>query len=254
MMYTDEQFEELEQEELAVTKEALAAMLLILGGVKSNLENELRSFYQKYGKDGVITYAEARKWVSEKDHRRRLTVLLLLVSTKFDNVRDDLEREMKGFLTRVIEMETAFFDVEVDVEKVLATIWGLDATTWLIRLLNDIDLWDARVRADIKRHISRGSTIEQVLSMVDTRFDSINSVLTTLAISESTAIGSLARKSIFKSLGVNKYQFFSKPDERRCETCGALHGVVFPISAYEVGVTASPIHPRCRCWEVPILE
>lgn len=252
-MYTEEQFEQLEQEELAVTKEALAAMILLLGGVKSNLEKELRSFYQQYGKDGVITYAEARKWISEKDHRRRLTVLLLLVSTEFDDVRDDLEREMKGFLTKVIEMESSFFDVEVDIEKVLAAIWGLDATTWLVRLLNDIDLWDARIRADIKRLISRGSTIDQVLEILDKRFDSISSVLTTLAISESTAIGSIARKSIFKALGVGKYQFFSKPDERRCETCGALHGKIFPMSAYEVGVTASPIHPRCRCWEVPIM-
>ena len=252
-MYTEEQFEQLEQEELAVTKEALAAMILLLGGVKSNLEKELRSLYQKYGKDGVITYAEARKWISEKDHRRRLTVLLLLVTTEFDGIRDDLEREMKSFLTKVIEMESSFFDVEVDIEKVLAAIWGLDATTWLVRLLSDIDLWDARIRSDIKRLISRGASIEQVVDMLDKRFDSINSVLTTLAISESTAIGSIARKSIFKALGVDKYQFFSKPDERRCETCGALHGVVFPISAYEVGVTASPIHPRCRCWEVPIL-
>lgn len=253
MMYTEEQFEQLEQDELAVTKEALAAMLLILAGVESGLEQELRSFYQKYGKDGVITYSEARKWVSEKDHRRRLTVLLLLVTTNFDDVRDDLEREMKAFLVKIIEMESSFFDIDVDIEKVLAAIWGLDATTWLVRLLSDIDLWDARIRADIKRLISRGATIDQVISMLEKRFDSIGSVLTTLAISEATAIGSLARKSIFKELGIEKYQFFSKPDERRCETCGALHGVIFPMSAYEVGVTASPIHPRCRCWEVPIL-
>jgi SPP1 gp7 family putative phage head morphogenesis protein len=161
---------------------------------------------------------------------------------------------MKSYLTKIVDMESSFFDIEVDVEKVLAAIWGLDATTWLVRLLSDIDLWDARLRADIKRLISRGANIEDVLNTLEKRFDSIDSVLTTLAISEATAIGSIARKSIFRELGVGKYQFFSKPDERRCETCGALHGKIFPMSAYEVGVTASPIHPRCRCWEVPILE
>ena len=59
---------------------------------------------------------------------------------------------------------------------------------------------------------------------------------------------------IFKKLGINRYGFYSRVDERRCEYCGSLHGKTFPITAYEVGVTASPIHPRCRCWEVPITD
>jgi SPP1 gp7 family putative phage head morphogenesis protein len=107
---------------------------------------------------------------------------------------------------------------------------------------------------DIKRAIHQGKTIDQVLTQLDKRFKSINSILETLGISESTAVGSLSRQEIFKELGINKYQFYAKVDERTCETCGSMHGLVFPISAFEVGVTASPIHPRCRCWEVPILE
>ena len=82
----------------------------------------------------------------------------------------------------------------------------------------------------------------------------MNSILNKLALTESTAVGSIARREIFKELGIKKYQFFTKPDERRCETCGAMHGLIFPISAYEIGVTASPLHPHCRCWEVPITD
>lgn len=67
-MYTEEQFINLEQEERELTDEAIAIMLLILANIKGDLEKELQSFYQKYGKDGVVTYSEARKWVSEQDH------------------------------------------------------------------------------------------------------------------------------------------------------------------------------------------
>ena len=73
-MYTDEQFEQLEQEELEITEEEIALMLLLLSATKSTVEKELRDFYSKYGKDGVVTYQEARKWISSADHRRRLTV------------------------------------------------------------------------------------------------------------------------------------------------------------------------------------
>ena len=105
-------------------------------------------------------------------------------------------------------------------------------------------------------HFQRLETVDvtAVLNLLDKRFDSIESIIQTLGLTESTAVGSLARRKIFAELGIAKYRFYTRPDERRCETCGSMHGLIFPISAYEVGVTASPIHPRCRCWEVPIMD
>lgn len=63
-MWSDEQFEKLEEEERNHTNEAIIAMLLVIAMAKDDIEKELRNFYQKYGKDGVVTYQEARKWVS----------------------------------------------------------------------------------------------------------------------------------------------------------------------------------------------
>ena len=229
-------------------------MLLILANVKGDLEKELRNFYQKYGKDGVVTYAEARKWVSEQDHTRRLTALLLFLSGAFVSTMEKLKNELETMLKSVIGKETGFFAVEVDIEKILTTAWGEDKSTWLKRLEDDVDLWNVRIASDWKRALLRGETIDDVLAQLDIRFSNINKIMERLGLTESTAIGSLARQKIMKELGITKYRFYSNPDERRCEVCGSLHGMEFPISAYEIGVTASPIHPRCRCWEEPILE
>lgn len=253
-MWTEEQFIELEQQEREITDDAILAMLLILAGVKGNLENELRSFYQKYGKDGVVTYSEARKWISEQDHRRRLTVLTLLVSSAFLTAFDDLEKHFRTFLKDVIDKEATFFGVSLDVDKLLSRKWGADDLYWLQRLENNVNLWTVRVNNDLKRAMLQRKNLNEIMATLDKRFSSIDSVLKKLGLTESTAVGSLSRQDVFKSLGISKYQFYTKPDERRCETCGALHGLIFPMSAYEVGVTASPIHPHCRCWEVPILE
>lgn len=253
-MYTDEQFEKLEQEEREITDEAILIMLLILANTHGNLEKELRDFYSKYGRDGVVTYAEARKWVSEQDHRRRITALTVVVGALFLDALAQTEVHFRRFLIDVVGKESTFFGVKVDVDALLTRKWGFDDLYWLERLEADVHLWNATILKDLKQAMLKGSTIDELLAQLDKRFSSIDYVLKTLGLSESTAVGSMSRQAIFKALGAEKYRFYTKEDERTCETCGAMHGLIFPTSAFEVGVTASPLHPRCRCWEVPILE
>lgn len=253
-MYTDEQFEDLEREERSVTDESIAIMLLLISNVKGELEKELRSFYQKYGKDGVVTYREARKWVSEQDHRRRLTALLAFLSLIFSSALPKIKAEFEKMLKAVIEKEAAFFNVEIDPDEIIDLFWGVDDSTWLKRLEDDFELWQNYIAIDWQRSMLQQKDIEKVIDLLGKRFFTIESLIQTLGLTESTAIGSLARQQIFKKLGITRYRFYTRPDERRCEVCGSMHGLIFQISAYEVGSTASPIHPRCRCWEVPIVD
>ena len=256
MRPTEEEFIELEQEERVLTDEAIALMLLILANVKSRLEKELRDFYNLYGADGVVTYSEARKWIGNKDHRRRLTVLLMYVTENFNQLKDELTPQFEEMLKIVIGKEVTFFKVDEEniADEPLDEQWGNDHKTWSERLEDDIALWCALILLDIKQSFHRRANITDVMARLDKRFRSMESLLTTLALSESTAVGSVTRRMIFRQLGIGRYQFYTKADERTCETCGAIHGLIFPISAYEVGVTASPLHPRCRCWEVPIMD
>lgn len=253
-MYTDEQFEQLEQEERTLTEEAIIAMILLLQTTKTNIEKELRSFYQKYGKNGVVTWQQVRKWVGDNDHRRRLTALLVVLTDQFDKLHSKVNPKFDVFLTKVVQKEIGFFDVDIDIEDVLNTPWGVDDATWVKRLADDIELWNVYVANDLKRSFMRKDNVEDVIKKLDKRFTTMENVIQKLAMTESTAVGSLARREIFKEIGVKKYRYYAREDERTCETCGSLHGLVFPISSYEIGVNASPIHPWCRCWEVPILE
>lgn len=251
---TEEDYVNLEQEERNLTDEAIAVMIVILSVTFNNLEKELRSFYQKYGKAGVVTYQASRKWVDNKDHRRRITALLMVLSDQFKELNSKLTPEFSSFLTEVVKKEMDFFDVDLDIEDILDTPWGIDEATWFYRLEDDVDLWNAYVASDLKRSFMRQDNVEDVIERLRKRFITMENVLSKLAMTESTAIGSLARRNIFKEIGISKYQYYAREDERTCETCGSLHGLVFPISSYEVGVNASPIHPWCRCWEVPIWD
>ena len=190
-MYSEQEFIDLEQEERELTDEAILAMILILGTLKGDLERELRSFYQKYGKDGVVTYAEARKWVSEQDHQRRLTALLFYINGKFNFTLSNLKTEFEKMLRSVADKETGFFDVEIDKDKVVDTKWGVDDKTWLERLGNDVALWSIYIANDVKQSILKSKDADSVLNQLDKRFTSIEKILTALALSESTAIGSI---------------------------------------------------------------
>lgn len=250
-MYSEEELEKLENEEHALTEEALVAMFAILRSAQAGLEKELRAFYQQYGKDGVVTYQEARKYISKKKRQRRLFWLFTLLTQTFSDLGGKLYTKFDTLVQGVIAKESAFFNVEIEKPKVK---WGADDLAWSDRLANDIDQWSYNVAGDIKRGMLRRDNIDDVLDMIDGRFTTMKRVLRALGITETTAIGAIARKEIFKELRIKKYRFYTQADERTCEVCGAMHGLIFPLSSYEPGVTASPMHPRCRCFEIPIAD
>lgn len=253
-MFTDEELEMLEEEEYQLSVELFALLVLLLRNLNTNLEKELAHFYKKYGKDDVVTYQQARKRDEEEDNRIRVLILYDTIAKAFDTSFIDFEENFKSTLISIIKRESEFFGVDVDIEDILSTPWGVDKVTWDERLYAYRHKWVSVLSNDLKQHFLKHSTFRDVIDSVDERFESMEKILWKLYTTESTAINSLARHQIFKEMGIKKYRYYTRVDERRCEECGSMHGLIFPLSAFEPGVTASPLHPYCRCWEVPIVE
>lgn len=75
-----------------------------------------------------------------------------------------------------------------------------------------------------------------------------------LIMTESAAFSSAAQRDCYDSLGVERYTVVAAFDSDTCELCGDLDGMVFEQSDYEVGLTAPPFHPWCRCCTCPYFE
>ena len=58
----------------------------------------------------------------------------------------------------------------------------------------------------------------------------------------------------YKASKVDQYQILAALDERMCEDCETLDGLIFPISESNVGVNYPPFHPNCRCTTIPYFE
>lgn len=251
-MWTDEEFEALEQEELEKTMQILAALILLISNTKDALETELTTFYRKYGTDGVVTYNDARKIVSLDDRRKRLNVLTLSITRQFTDLYKSMEVEFGKLEDIILETEFGFFGI--DREDFELKPWGADNATWDERLDSDVRVWLNNVNKDVKQALIKGEHIDDVITQLYKRFNTIEKVTKRLVITESSAMTTASRKTIFKSLGATKYRYYTQRDERVCEECGPMNGLVFPMSAYEIGVTAPPIHPNCRCFTIPIMD
>lgn len=251
---TEEDFDKLEQQEWQEAMDALAIMLILLRDCKDDIIDQLNEFYRKYGHDKKVTYAEARRYISNKNRRRRITVLLASLDKILEDAVDEIDIRFSDLMKLLNQTECEFFELEPEEEPETETVpWGTDEKTWRERLWDDKALWLAYLMTDIKRSMIRGHDLDAVINQINKRFTTMENVLERLVGTETTAMTSLVRNEIFKELGIDKYQFFTRADERVCETCGPMHGMIFRTSEYEVGVTASPIHPNCRCWEVPIV-
>jgi len=68
---------------------------------------------------------------------------------------------------------------------------------------------------------------------------------------EAAAFSSAAQKDSFTELGVERFKVVATFDKDTCDVCGALDGEVFKMADYQIGLTAPPFHPWCRCCTCP---
>lgn len=252
-MYTDKDFEELDQAEQEQTDELIAALILLLRDTQAEISDETLKFYTKYGHNGVVTYKDSRKRVSLKDKRMRITILMLAITNILMHGFNLTKFQIRSHLKDIIENELNFFNVKLNVSDLLSMTWGADELNWADRLFNMYDKWSTVISDDLLLAFVKGDSISDVTKTLNKRFKSMDNATRRLVEAEESAIRSMTRQKIFKELGAKRYQYFTQADERTCETCGALHGLIFPMTAFQIGVTAPPIHPHCRDWIVPII-
>lgn len=253
-MWTEEELEQLEQMQHEMSNEEFALIVAVLLTCRDNLKKEILSFYDQYGTKGVVTYVDSRKRVGSGNNRMRIAVLHEIIDDIFDSRFLEIEKLFKESLIDIIQSEIDFFDTEIDIDELLDFKWGVDNKDWSTRLWAHRDKWSVIIKQDLKRSFLRGDDITTVIGKLIDRFDSAEKALKGLHITEYNAVESEARYRIFKEMAVRNYQYFATLDERTCDTCGEMHGQVFPMTAFEIGVTAPPIHNRCRCFIIPIVD
>ena len=254
MNWTEKELNLLDSEEDTDTDKTILAMLWVIHDKRDAMLDELSKFFGKYATDGKITLSEAKKWVGEGDRRQRITILNQFIDELFDSTHEELSNYFLVMLSDIVARENEFFGTEAPLEPVIDNRWGDDEQNWRDRLERDVELWKAKTKKEVKHAFVVGLTLNELLKVIRKQWKSIDNVTSGLAMTEASHAVTSVKKAIFLLLGFEGFKYFAQMDERTCEICGGMHGIVFPMSQWEVGVTAPPMHPRCRCRARPIFR
>lgn len=262
---TLEELEKLDDEEQEIALAIIALLISDSTTIKRSLKNEIGSWFRKYAEDGKYTFQQARRVLTKRELREfnakfgtkfkrmtRQSALRYTIQKSTAKLREKSHEKLKNLSDRLVESEQNAFNVKLEDANLTDNKWGEDELTPSKRVDNKIDKFTVSLQTEVERVMYTSGDANKAEDEVERLFLVLASAMTLLLTTERVAMSSFARANIYRMLGYNYYKFVALRDERMCETCGALDGTVFPLSAFMPGITAPCLHPRCRCSTVGV--
>jgi SPP1 gp7 family putative phage head morphogenesis protein len=216
------------------------------------------------------------RWIKElenasaKYHVQRMEAMKLQMGQHAERLFTEFEGSMGEFLRKTygeqfyrtayeiskgteIGINLSLLD-ESKTEVIIKHPWAQDGKNFSDRIWQSKDRLINSLHTELIQNIIRGETPDKVINNLAKKMNVSKSQAGNLVMTESAAISSAARKNCFKELEIEQYQFDATLDGKTCDVCGSLDQKVFSMTDYEVGLTANPIHPRCRCCTVPYYD
>jgi SPP1 gp7 family putative phage head morphogenesis protein len=180
----------------------------------------------------------------------------------------DLERRMSSVVLLYPERATALAD-QYATKVLQAKVYGAfgvlnrpalaalqEYNFGLIRKLTD-DL-KGEIRSVITQGVIQGHGIPQIARQLTTgtalqkgTFAKVETRARVIARTETIRAFSHGVQWQFALHGIKRVQWMTARDERVCEWCGPLDGLIFPLDQLPLG--GPPIHPQCRCFIRPVI-
>lgn len=230
------------------------------------------SQYIAYGQQNALDGAWMKQLenASAKVHISRLDALKLqiqqqaevLYSSQLDTV-DTAARQLyvNSYYGTAFELQrglgvgwTMHAINEDTITKVLSRPWTADGQTFRDRCWTNKQALVNSVNTQLTQMIIRGEAPDRAISAIAHQFNVSKGKAGRLVMTESAYFSSAAQRDCYGELGVERYRIVVSFDKDTCELCGALDGRVFKLSDYQVGLTAPPFHPWCRCCTCPYFE
>ena len=225
--------------------------------------------YIKHGQENAVSQAWLKqlKNASARVHVSRLDSLKLQLQEQAEALHGAQTEALNSSLSEVYQRgyyHTAFELqkgmgvgwtlhelTDEAISKVLSRPWTLDSQTFSDRIWANKQALVNSVNTQLTQMIMRGAAPDKAIKAISDRFQVSKSQAGRLVMTESAAFANEARKDCFKDLGVEKYVIVETLDNETCGLCAQLDGKVYPMSEYQVGVTAPPFHPWCRGTTAP---
>lgn len=132
--------------------------------------------------------------------------------------------------------------------------WTADGITFSKRIWGNVDKLNAVIASELTQGLIIGEPSEAIARRIAKKMDVAYRNAETLVLSERAAASNSAQLLAFSEYGIDELEFIATLDNRTSEKCRALDKTILKVSDAKVGVTAPPIHIRCRSVLVPYIE
>ena len=193
-------------------------------------------------------FYQCSKYINEvyENTNKRLTVAYS--STIKDNYYQTIFDTHKS-----IGVGVSFSYIDNDmIKEILAFPWSgrhYSQNLWI----NRTKLKNAMVQ-ELTQMIIQGKGVKETSKALSKRLDADYKNCVRLIHTEHSYFMGEATAKADEELEVEMYQYSSALDKRTCSDCGKWDGEIIKLSERVVGYNASPLHPYCRCTELPYIE
>lgn len=239
---------------------------------RKRIDKQLRKYYGDSMKR-VISDFEATydKVLATKEDGKEITPADLYKLDRYWTMQAQLRNELQKLGDRQVSalskiFEIQFFDIYYSIAlpskeafskiskegatQLINSIWTADGKDFKQHVWKNINALIETLNEGLVDSVITGRKTTQLKKILQERFKVSYSRADTLVRTEMSHIQNTAAQQRYKDYGVQYMQVWADKDERRCDICGTLHKKKYPISV-QVPV---PVHPRCRCSIIPVVE
>lgn len=225
--------------------------------------------YIKYGQENAINGAWTRQLenASARFHISRLEALKLhtqqSLEVMFENQLDTVDSAMReiyksGFYHTAFEIQKGVgvgWDFATLDEKTIAKVinkpWAADGKNFSERVWGNRQKLVNELNTELTRNMILGQDPQRAIDAIAKKMNASKNVAGRLVMTEEAFFSSAAQRDCFRELDVEQFEIVATLDSNTSDICQEMDGKVFPISQWEVGVTAPPFHVNCRSTTVP---
>jgi SPP1 gp7 family putative phage head morphogenesis protein len=209
------------------------AIIINCGNCKKQTEAEQIVEYARYkckSCDAINEVLDVRlkEWLGFNYNKYLLDIIKTIKADNFENLKaDNLEELNNGYLSaeQITKVKALFTKVFKNGQTIRDLVNGLKKEVGL----TDLKYIDA-------------NEIERTLAL--------NQRSLMIARTESTRLANLGSINYYKANGYDNYTWIAGNDDRTCEECWALNGVVMNVNSGE----KPPLHILCRCSTAAVTE
>lgn len=225
--------------------------------------------YIRYGKENAVNgmWIQQLENASAKYHISRLESIKLQMQQSlevmFGNQLDSIDQTMRsvyknGFYRTAFEIQKGLgvgWDFgtldDKEIGKVINKPWAPDGKNFSERVWGNRQKLVSELNTELTRNIILGQDPQKAIDAISRKMNVSKNAAGKLVMTEEAFFSSAAQKECFSALDIELFEIVATLDSHTSEVCQDMDGRVFPVSQWEVGVTAPPFHVRCRTTTVP---